>query len=72
MHFHRNRLGTLDHVSPQLSCGGDSALFLTDTDLIKLTGYRWKSKQVRWLIDQAIPPAAARQAIRSAPTPIRT
>jgi hypothetical protein len=30
-------------------------LFLSEAELVKLTGYAWKSKQIQWLKAEAIP-----------------
>lgn len=51
-------------------------LFLTDAQLVKLTGRSWKSKQIKWLRDNGISfticatghPRVLRDAVRGAPT----
>lgn len=50
-------------------------LFLSDAELVKLTGYAWKSKQIQWLKAEAIPfrtaatghPVVTRAAIEGRP-----
>ncbi|RST54143.1 DUF4224 domain-containing protein [Variovorax sp. DXTD-1] len=54
-----------------------SALFLSDEELIVLTGFTWKSKQIRWLQSEGIPfrksatghPVVTRSAIEGRPVP---
>jgi len=52
-------------------------LFLSDAELVKLTGFAWKSKQIRWLQAEGIPfrksatghPVVTRSAIEGRPVP---
>jgi hypothetical protein len=55
-----------------------TALFLSDDELVKLTGFAWKSKQIAWLKAEAIPfhksatghPVVTRAAIEGRPEPV--
>ena len=52
-------------------------LFLSDAELVKLTGFAWKSKQIGWLQSEGIPfrksatghPVVTRAAIEGRPAP---
>lgn len=57
-----------------------NALFLSDIEMVRLTGFRWKSKQVAWLRKQGIPfrpaangrPVVTRVAIEGRPSQTQT